>query len=65
MCRYDPVYGVQSAGERQLPLRRLEARGETGVRVVPAAPITRLRHNPFFAYQAKRIADLAQALTVR
>ena len=58
----DPVYGALPAGERQIPLGRLEARGETGVLVVPASLITRLRYNPFYAYQAKRIVDFTETL---
>jgi hypothetical protein len=61
----DPVYGERAGPERQLPLGRLEARGETGVLVVPASLITRLRHNPFYDYQAKRILEFADGLRVQ
>jgi esterase/lipase len=61
----DPVYGDRPNPERHLPLGRVEARGETGVLVVPASLITRLRHNPFYEYQAKRILEFAEALRVQ
>jgi hypothetical protein len=35
------------------------------VLVVPASLITRLRHNPFYEYQAKRIVEFADALRVQ
>jgi alpha-beta hydrolase superfamily lysophospholipase len=62
---HDPVYGVRPSGERPIPLGRLEARGETGLLVVPASLITRLRHNPFYEYQAKRIIEFADALQAK
>jgi hypothetical protein len=58
----DPVYGSQPSGERQIPLGTLEARGETGVLVVPASLITRLRYNPFFDYQSRRILEFSEAV---
>jgi hypothetical protein len=58
----DPIYGGQPVGERQNPLGRLEVRGETGVLVVPPSLITRLRYNPFYPYQAKRIVEFAETL---
>jgi hypothetical protein len=58
----DPVYGAQPSGERPIPLGRLEARGETGVLVVPASLITRLRYNPFFEYQSRRILEFCDAV---
>jgi hypothetical protein len=61
----DPVYGAQPANERELPLGRLEARGETGVLVVPASLITRLRYNPFFDYQSRRIVEFCEAVRAR
>jgi pimeloyl-ACP methyl ester carboxylesterase len=58
----DPVYGARGAAEHQLPLGRLEVRGETGALVVPPALVTRLRYNPFFDYQARRIVEFAETL---
>ena len=33
--------------------------GETGVLAIPASLLTRLRHNPFYSYQARRIREFA------
>ena len=51
----DPLYGASPSEE--LPLGRLNFKGERGVLVIPAGQLTRLRHNPFFGYMERRIRE--------
>lgn len=55
----DPVYGVGEYGGRLLNIGGVELRGETGVLAIPATLLSRLRHNPFYSYQAQRIREFA------
>jgi len=56
----DPVYGLvpPPEGALDLPLGRLEPRGERGLLSVPVTHLTRLRSNPFFPYVERRLAEL-------
>jgi len=49
----DPLYGASPM--KELPLGRLNIKGERGVLMIPAAQLARLRHNPFFGYMERRI----------
>jgi alpha-beta hydrolase superfamily lysophospholipase len=55
----DAVYGVSGNGGRLLQIGAIEVRGETGVLAIPSSLLTRLRHNPFYSYQADRIHEFA------
>ena len=55
----DPWYGDgSSSSQDRLSLGRLSTYGERNLLRVSPAQIMRLRHNPFYAYQAQRIAEL-------
>ena len=51
----DPLYGASPM--KELPLGRLNLKGERGVLLIPAAQLARLRHNPFFGYIERRIRE--------
>jgi alpha-beta hydrolase superfamily lysophospholipase len=54
----DPLYGRYPPKEpNQVFLGELAIRGERGVLKVPAQWLLRLRHNPFYAYQERRVID--------
>ncbi len=62
----DPVYGVSGETGKLLHIGGIELRGETGVLTIPPSLLSRLRHNPFYAYQADRIREFArQVVEVR
>lgn len=61
----DLVYGdgsAQKAGGRALPLGSLAPRGEAGVLLLSPNYILRARHNPFYAYQARVLAEWVDGL---
>ncbi|NBC49120.1 MAG: alpha/beta fold hydrolase [Gammaproteobacteria bacterium] len=54
----DPLYGRYPPPDTdQVFLGQLAIRGERGVFKVPAQWLLRLRHNPFYDYQAQRMLD--------
>ena len=53
----DPWYGDGSDEVEHASLGSLSPYGERGLLIVSPAQLMRLRHNPFFDYQARRIAD--------
>ncbi|MBK1704316.1 alpha/beta hydrolase [Halochromatium glycolicum] len=54
----DPLYGrYPPPGNDQVFLGQLAIRGERGVLKVPAQWLLRLRHNPFYDYQERRVLD--------
>ena len=56
----DPLYGANNnAGStyQGLPLGHLQPRGETHLLTMSLGKFMRLRHNPFFAYLEKRVAE--------
>jgi alpha-beta hydrolase superfamily lysophospholipase len=54
----DPLYGRYPPDEPgQIFLGQLAVRGERGVLKVPAQWLLRLRHNPFYDYQERRVLD--------
>ena len=61
----DPIYGTggDTDDPRHLRLGVLEMRGERGVLAVPMDQLMRLRYNPFFSYQARRLRELIDRLT--
>ena len=58
----DPVYGVRGEDSKLLNIGGIELRGETGVLAIPATLLTRLRHNPFYSYQADRVREFADQI---
>ena len=61
----DPVYGVRGDKGRLLNIGGAELRGETGVLAIPATLLTRLRHNPFYSFQARRILEFCDHIAAR
>ena len=59
----DPVYGASGKNGELLHIGGIELRGETGVLAIPASLLSRLRHNPFYAYQAERIREFARQIS--
>ena len=58
----DPLYGAKPpAGPGTLYLGQAELRGERGLLTVGAADLMRLRHNPFYAYQERRVLEFLAA----
>ncbi|MEA3411317.1 MAG: alpha/beta hydrolase [Pseudomonadota bacterium] len=57
----DPIYGAESEedGHPWISLGRMDVRGERGLLLFPDNYFMRLRYNPFHAYIAKRIEELA------
>jgi len=56
----DPVYGDDSKhGGKLLHIGGIELRGETHVLAIPPTLLVRLRHNPFYSYQMRRIREFA------
>jgi hypothetical protein len=54
----DPLYGRYPPEARgQIFLGQLAIRGERGVLKIPAQWLLRLRHNPFYDYQERRVLD--------
>jgi hypothetical protein len=54
----DPLYGRYPPKEPgQVFLGQLAIRGERGVLKIPAQWLLRLRHNPFYEYQERRVLD--------
>ncbi len=54
----DPLYGRDPPeGSGRIFLGQLAIRGERGVLKVPGQWLLRLRHNPFYYYQAHRVLD--------
>lgn len=54
----DPLYGrYPPADEGYIFLGQLAIRGERGVLKIPAHWLLRLRHNPFYDYQERRVLD--------
>jgi hypothetical protein len=54
----DPLYGrYPPKAPGQVFLGQLAIRGERGVLKVPAQWLLRLRHNPFYDYQERRVLD--------
>jgi alpha-beta hydrolase superfamily lysophospholipase len=54
----DPVYGQRNdPRNRLIELGGIELRGERGWLSVPAADLTRLRYNPFYAYMIQQIGE--------
>ena len=54
----DPLYGRYPPAEPgQVFLGQLAVRGERGVLKVPAQWLLRLRHNPFYDYQERRVLE--------
>jgi len=61
----DLVYGdgsAQAAGSPGLPLGALAPRGEAGVLMLTPTYFLRARHNPFYAYQARVLAEWVDEL---
>jgi alpha-beta hydrolase superfamily lysophospholipase len=60
----DPIYGTggDTDDPRHLRLGGLEMRGERGVLAVSMDQLMRLRYNPFFSYQARRLRELIDRL---
>lgn len=52
----DPVYG-RTRSSFPFPFGRLEPRGERGALILPMDLLMRLRFNPFFSYQERRIVE--------
>ena len=61
----DPVYGIGDDSRKLLNIGGIELRGETGVLAIPATLLTRLRHNPFYSYQAGRIREFADQIAAQ
>ena len=58
----DPLYGAKPpASSNALYLGQAELRGERGLLTVGAADLMRLRHNPFYAYQERRVLEFLAA----
>lgn len=54
----DPLYGrYPPADPRQVFLGQLAIRGENGVLKLPGNWVLRQRHNPFYAYQERRVLE--------
>ena len=53
--------GSTNRGE-QVSLGTFSPRGEKQVLIVPADLLLRLRHNPFFEYQASRVVEVVEEL---
>jgi hypothetical protein len=53
----DALYGYAAPSGPGLHLGRLELRGETGLMVVSANQMMRLRSNPFLTYVEQRMLD--------
>ena len=58
----DAVYGIADDSAKLLNIGGIELRGETGVLAIPATLLTRLRHNPFYSYQASRIREFSKQI---
>ena len=61
----DPLYGGPTSGEESpgIHLGELALRGERGVLQIGAEDMLRLRWNPFHAYIAERVVEIARELT--
>ncbi len=60
----DPWYGDGSSNRGEhVSLGTLTPRGEKQVLIVPADLLLRLRHNPFFEYQASRVNEILAEAT--
>jgi hypothetical protein len=58
----DPLYGAtRPANARALYLGQPQLRGERGLLTVGAADLMRLRYNPFYAYQERRVLEFLAA----
>jgi hypothetical protein len=58
----DPLYGAtRPADPRALYLGQPALRGERGLLTVGAADLMRLRYNPFYAYQERRLLEFLAA----
>ena len=58
----DPVLGTEiSTFETGIPLGSLHLRGEHGVLTISEGLMIRLRHNPFFAYEAAHLTEWSDA----
>ena len=58
----DPLYGAERPDDSgQLYLGQLAIRGERGLMLLSSDWLLRLRHNPFYAVQEKRIIDWVAA----
>ncbi|MCZ6459968.1 MAG: alpha/beta fold hydrolase [Gammaproteobacteria bacterium] len=51
----DPIYGAVAAEDDRIFLGRMDARGERGMLILPAASLLRLRYNPFYSYVESRV----------
>lgn len=58
----DPVYGTGDDEGKLLNIGGIELRGETGVLAISATLLTRLRHNPFYSYQMRRVREFANQI---
>jgi hypothetical protein len=62
----DPLYGRYPPKEEgQVYLGQLAIRGERGVLKIPAQWLLRLRHNPFYAYQERRVLEWIEEANAR
>jgi alpha-beta hydrolase superfamily lysophospholipase len=62
----DPLYGLYPPeGQGQVFLGQLAIRGERGVLKLPAQWLLRLRHNPFYDYQERRVLDWIDRASAR
>ena len=61
----DPLYGAERPDDSgQLYLGQLAIRGERGLMLLSSDWLLRLRHNPFYAMQEKRIIDWVAAAPI-
>ena len=59
----DPVYGADNnADSKQLHIGGIELRGENDVLAIPGPMLTRLRYNPFYSYQSRRVGEFMQQI---
>jgi alpha-beta hydrolase superfamily lysophospholipase len=62
----DPLYGrYPPEGGGQVFLGQLAVRGERGVLKIPAQWLLRLRHNPFYDYQKRRVLEWVERASGR
>jgi hypothetical protein len=62
----DPVYGVGNDKDlKQLHIGGIDLRGENHVLAIPQSMLARLRYNPFYSYQTRRVSEFMERVIAR
>jgi hypothetical protein len=62
----DPVYGIGNDKDfKQRQIGGIGLRGEHDVLAIPQSMLTRLRYNPFYSYQTRRVSEFTERVIAR